>query len=36
MKAILYKNKTSKNYQIHRLVAQTFLPNPEKNLVLII
>ena len=25
----LYKNKTYKSYQIHRLVAQVFIPNPD-------
>ena len=25
----LYKNKASKNYSVHRLVAQAFIPNPD-------
>lgn len=29
-KVNLYKNKTSKIYAVHRLVAQAFLPNPHK------
>ena len=28
---LLYKNKRSKNFSVHRLVALTFIPNPENK-----
>jgi hypothetical protein len=31
LKVTLYKNKTRKHFQIHRLVATVFIPNPENK-----